>query len=75
MAKFSLGEIVQLRSGGPTMTVIAIIEKGNPGAWAMHVRRWLQENPNAEVWYKTKWFEGTNLKEDIFIENSLDSAE
>ncbi len=75
MAKFKLGETVQLRSGGPEMTIINIIEGQNPGQWVMHVRRWKAENPSADVWYQTQWFEGTNLKKEIFIEEALDSSE
>lgn len=75
MAKFRLGETVQLRSGGPEMTIINIIDSENPGQWALHVRRWQAENPVAKVWYHTQWFEGTNLKKEIFIEEALDSAE
>lgn len=75
MAKFKLGETVQLRSGGPEMTIINIIEGQNPGLWAMYVRRWKAKNPSADVWYQTQWFEGTNLKKEIFIEEALDSSE
>jgi len=75
MAKFKLGETVQLRSGGPEMTIINIIEGQNPGQWALNVRRWKAENPSADVWYQTQWFEGTNLKKEIFIEEALDSSE
>lgn len=75
MAKYKLGEVVQLRSGGPEMTVINIIKKDNPGQWKMYVMRWTAENPSVETWCQTKWFEGTNLKEEIFIEEALDSAE
>ena len=45
MAKFKLGETVQLRSGDPEMTIIDIIEGQNPSQWAMYVRRWKAENP------------------------------
>ncbi len=75
MAKYKLGEIVQLRSGGPDMTVINVIEKANPGQWKMYVMRWQQENPSVETWYQTQWFEVTTLKKEIFIENALDSVE
>ena len=75
MAKFKLGETVQLKSGGPEMTIINIIEGQNPGQWALYVRRWKAENPSADVWYQTQWFEGTNLKKEIFIEEALDSSE
>lgn len=75
MAKFKLGEIVQLRSGGPQMTIINVIDGENPGQWKMYVLRWKAENPAVKVWYQTQWFEGTNLKKDVFIEEALDSAE
>lgn len=75
MAKFKFGEVVQLRSGGPEMTVINVIEKANAGHWKMYVMQWQQENPAVATWYQTQWFEGTTLKKDIFIEEALDSAE
>ena len=75
MAKYKLGETVQLRSGGPEMTIINIIEGQNPGQRAMYVIRWKAENPSADVWYQTQWFESTNLKKEIFIEGALDSSE
>lgn len=75
MAKFKLGEIVQLRSGGPEMTVINVIDGENPGQWKMYVLRWKAENPVVKVWYQTQWFDGPNLKKDVFIEEALDSAE
>lgn len=75
MSKFKLGEIVQLRSGGPDMTVINVIEKASAGQWKMYVMRWQQENPNVETWYQTQWFEGTALKKEIFIEEALESTE
>ena len=50
MAKFKLGEIVQLRSGGPQMTIINIIDGENPGQWKMYVMRWKAENPAVKVW-------------------------
>ena len=75
MAKFKLGETVQLRSGGPEMTVINVIEKVNPGQWKMYVLHWQAENPAVETWYQTQWFEGTTLKKEVFIEQALDSAE
>ena len=75
MAKFKLGEIVQLRSGGPEMTVINIIDSVNPGQWKIYVVRWQAENPSVKVWYQTQWFDGTVLKKDFFIEEALESAE
>lgn len=75
MAKFKLGEIVQLRSGGPEMTVINVIDIENPGQWKMAAMQWKKENPAVSFWYQTQWFEGTALKKDFFIEEALDSAE
>lgn len=75
MANYKLGETVQLRSGGPEMTVINIIDGENPGQWVMNVRHWKAENPAAKVWYQTQWFEGTNIKKEIFIEEALISTE
>lgn len=75
MAKFRLGEIVQLRSGGPDMTVINVIDGENPGQWKMHVMQWKSQNPSVKTWYQTQWFEGSNLKSDVFIEEVLESAE
>lgn len=71
MLKFSLGETVQLRSGGPKMTIVNVIDAENPGQWKLYTVRWKAENPSAKVWYQTQWFEGTELKKEIFIEEAL----
>lgn len=34
----------------------------------LNVMRWQAENPNAKVWYQTRWFEGKELKTDVFVE-------
>lgn len=75
MSKFKLGETVQLRSGGPVMTVINVIDNENPGQWKLCTIKWKAENPSAKVWYQTQWFEGSELKKDFFIEEALSSAE
>lgn len=75
MAKYILGQVVELRSGGPEMTVINVIEKANPGQWKLYVQRWQNENPSVTTWYQTQWFEGSNLKKEVFIEEALDPVE
>lgn len=75
MAKFTIGQVVQLNSGGPKMTISNVIDSENPGQWKMYVMRWQAENPNAKVWYQTQWFEGTELKKEFFIEEVLCAGE
>lgn len=71
MALFKIGDIVRLKSGGPAMTIINMIEGENPGQWAIYVMRWKAENPSADVWYQTQWFDGPKLMKEFFIEDAL----
>ena len=75
MAKFTIGQVVQLNSGGPEMTISNVIDSENPGQWAMNIKMWKRSNPNAKVWYQTQWFEGTELKKELFIEEVLCAVE
>lgn len=75
MAKFTIGQVVQLNSGGPEMTISNVIDSDNPGQWKLYVLRWKAENPYAKVWYQTQWFEGKELKKEIFIEEVLYAVE
>jgi uncharacterized protein YodC (DUF2158 family) len=58
--KYKAGDIVQLRSGGPKMTV----------------QRYGESNIESEgvcVW--CKWFVGSKYKHESFLEDSLEPAE
>lgn len=75
MAKFTIGQVVRLNSGGPEMTICNVIDSENPGQWKLYILRWKIENPNVKVWYQTQWFEGKELKKEIFIEEVLCAVE
>lgn len=72
MAKYSIGQIVQLNSGGPKMTIVNVLEEENiPQVWKYAFSRLKAENPNGKVWYQTQWFEGNELKKNVFLEEVL----
>lgn len=75
MSKFTIGQVVQLNSGGPEMTISNVIDSNKPGQWAIYVKMWQDENPNAKVWYQTQWFEGKALKKEVFVEEILSAIE
>lgn len=54
-AKFSTGDVVQLKSGGPAMTISEVItEYGKPTAK-----------------YRCKWFKGASNETSVFEEETL----
>jgi uncharacterized protein YodC (DUF2158 family) len=50
--EFKAGDVVQLKSGGPKMTVEDVDRYGYPG--------------DSETKAKCVWFEGTKKKEEVF---------
>ena len=59
MAKFQEGDTVRLKSGGPPMTVDAIITSKKGGSTVV----------------RCKWFEADGVKEDVFSENALEKVD
>lgn len=53
--KFKVGQIVQLNSGGPAMTIKSIVD--NP--------------IDCEIFYRCQWFDKNTLKEGIFTQDTI----
>jgi uncharacterized protein YodC (DUF2158 family) len=60
MAEFSKGDIVQLLSGGPNMTVQSVTPI--PGE-------------TVSVWVRCQWFDGNKLLNESFLSDSLKKVE
>lgn len=54
-AKFSLGDVVQLKSGGPAMTISEVMMEGN----------------KFKGKYRCKWFKGASIEISVFEEDIL----
>lgn len=72
MANFKIGDVVRLKSGGPEMTVVSVIEAEKGGLDSVVLT---QKYPDSSIFYRCEWFVGTKLSIDSFPENSLNSVE
>ena len=64
---YKIGEVVQLRSGGPMMTVEALI---GPSELAMLI----SGTTSSERSYRCQWFNGRTLASGVLPEESLQPA-
>lgn len=62
MSKFSTGDVVRLKSGGPTMTVKGYHKK-------MDIKKGMHVESETEV--ICTWFENNQLNQNIFDEDQL----
>ena len=63
---FKQGEVVTLKSGGPEMTIDKVdLRRKSSTATAVQF----------EVIYHCIWFEGKNIKKDVFSEDSVELPE
>ncbi len=74
MAKFNLGDQVELKSGGPCMTVAAIIvEDNNNTVMNNSYTVYVNTYGKSDVFYKCRWFYNNKLEEGVFSEETLDT--
>jgi len=69
--KFKSGDIVQLKSGGPSMTVDCIIS--NDSSWAELAGKPIPKG-NDQFQYHCKWFYRDKMNTETFSESSLETA-
>ena len=73
MAKFTVGEIVYLKSGGPDMTIQAVFSPETEGMLE-HVQyeSLTHKYPNSTVFYTCSWFDNKKHSEAVFVEEAID---
>lgn len=74
MAKFKVGDVVQLASGGEQMTIANVIDSTVSGYLAIGYGQMKAINPGAEVFYACTWFNGKDLQNATFREEVLVKA-
>lgn len=73
MAKFKLGDVVRLKSGGPDMTVTLVCtEESQSVAETLKYQAYQQKFGPSDAYYGTCWFEGAKKSEDAFPEDALE---
>lgn len=75
MAKFNVGDTVQLMSGGEVMTINQVYEENASGMLAMAYKQMKIAHPDATVFYGCTWFKGKDLQNSTFREEVLKKAE
>lgn len=76
MAKFKLGDVVRLKSGGTTMTVILVCsEDSNTITEKLGYEAYQRKFGKSAAYYGTNWFVGTKKEEGAFPEEALEIVE
>ena len=68
MAKFKVGDVVQLKSGGPDMTVMAVYESG------VQYMACSNKYGDSEAFYNCAWFLDNKHSEIVYPEDTLKTS-
>lgn len=74
MAKFNVGAVVHLKSGGPDMTIERIYDSEVTGVMAFAYAQLKSNYPQSEIFYNCRWFTDNNkLENSTFAEEILEA--
>ncbi len=74
MAKFKMGDVVNLRSGGPDMTIVLVCTADSQTqVEKLGYEAYQRKFGKSEAYYGTNWFEGNKKFEDAFPEEALEN--
>lgn len=74
MAKFNIGDTVQLMSGGEVMTISQVYDESASGVLGVAYKQCKMACPDATVFYGCTWFKGKELQNSTFREEILKNA-
>ena len=73
MAKYVVGDIVRLKSGGPDMTIAAVLtEDSESQAFRFNYIALKQAYPETSAVYNCTWFDGVKDKSAVYPEEVLE---
>lgn len=73
MAKFKVGDVVHLKSGGPQMTIESVYTAESTGAMKFAYSHLKMNYPQSEVFYVCRWFNESNkLENSTFPEEIIE---